>query len=158
MVWNYSIATAPAHNDVIKWRRVPRHWPFVPGIHRSPTYSPHKGQWRGALMFSLICAWINGWVDNREVGDSSRHRAHYDVIVVVRSMWYKGNAYHLLLCEPEIFRVNRLINVYVDAEAPYVGLTSVVVNLTMSDRQTFHKRLQSYCHFSVEQIYQSSKF
>ena len=26
------------------------------GIHRSPVNSPHKGQWRGALMFSLICA------------------------------------------------------------------------------------------------------
>ena len=25
------------------------------GIHRSPVNSPHKGQWRGALMFSLIC-------------------------------------------------------------------------------------------------------
>ena len=34
----------------------PRHWPFVRGIHRSPVNSPHKGQWRGALMFSLICA------------------------------------------------------------------------------------------------------
>ena len=21
----------------------------------------HEGQWRGALMFSLICVWINGW-------------------------------------------------------------------------------------------------
>ena len=28
-------------------------------IHRSPMNSPHKGQWRRALMFSLICAWIN---------------------------------------------------------------------------------------------------
>ena len=26
------------------------------GIHRWPVNSPHKGQWRGALMFSLICA------------------------------------------------------------------------------------------------------
>ena len=26
------------------------------GIHRSPVNSPHKGQWRGALMFPLICA------------------------------------------------------------------------------------------------------
>ena len=26
--------------------------------------SPHKGQWRGALIFSLICARINGWVNN----------------------------------------------------------------------------------------------
>ena len=31
--------------------------------------APHKGQWRGALMFSLICAWINRWVNNREADD-----------------------------------------------------------------------------------------
>ena len=46
--------------------------------------SPHKGQWRRALMFSLICAWINSWVNNREAGDLRRHRAHYDVIVMSR--------------------------------------------------------------------------
>ena len=34
----------------------PRYWPFVRWIHRSPVNSPHKGQWRGALIFSLICA------------------------------------------------------------------------------------------------------
>ena len=45
--------------------------------------SPHKGQSRGALMFSLICAWINGWVNNHEAGDLRRHRAHYDVTVMV---------------------------------------------------------------------------
>ena len=39
--------------------------------------SPHKGQWRGALMFSLVCAWINGWVNNREPGDLRRHHTHY---------------------------------------------------------------------------------
>ena len=43
----------------------------------------NKGQWRGALMFSLICAWINGWVNNREAGNLRRHRAHYDVIVMI---------------------------------------------------------------------------
>ena len=37
-----------------------------------PGNSPHKGQWRGALMFSLICVWINGWVNNREAGDLRR--------------------------------------------------------------------------------------
>ena len=58
------------------------YWPFVRGIHRSPVNSAHKGQWRGALMFSLICARINGWVKNREAGDLRRHRAHYDVIVM----------------------------------------------------------------------------
>ena len=40
------------------------------------------GQWRGALMFSLICTWINGCVINRKAGDLRRHRAHYDVIVI----------------------------------------------------------------------------
>ena len=49
---------------------------------RSPVNSPHKGQWRGALMFSLICVWINGWVNNRETGDLRRYRAHYDVTVM----------------------------------------------------------------------------
>ena len=50
------------HDDVIKWKHFPRYWPFVRGIHWSPVNSPHKGQWRRALMFSLICARINGWV------------------------------------------------------------------------------------------------
>ena len=44
--------------------------------------SSHKGQWRGALMFSLIFARINRWVNIREAGDVRRHRAHYDVIVI----------------------------------------------------------------------------
>ena len=48
----------------------------------SPVNSPQKGQSRGALMFSLICSWMNGWVNNREAGDLRRHRAHYDVIVM----------------------------------------------------------------------------
>ena len=52
------------------------------GIHRSPVNSPHKGQWRGALMFSLFCAWTNGWVNNRDPGDLRRHRAHYDINVM----------------------------------------------------------------------------
>ena len=47
-----------------------------------PVNSPHKGQWRGALMFFLICAWINDWVNNREAGDLRRHRGHYDVSVM----------------------------------------------------------------------------
>ena len=39
--------------------------------------------WRGPMMFSLICVWINGWVNNREAGDLRRHRGHYDVIVMM---------------------------------------------------------------------------
>ena len=72
----------PVNDDVIKWKLFPRCCPFVRGIHRSQVNSPHKGQWRGALMFSLICAWTNGWVNNRDAGDLRRYRAHYDVIVM----------------------------------------------------------------------------
>ena len=49
--------------------------------------SPHKGRWRGALIFPLICAWINGWVNNREAGDLRCHGAHYDVIVMTCDMF-----------------------------------------------------------------------
>ena len=83
-----SVGCAPTmrgfHDDVIKWKEFPRNWPFVRGIHRSPVNSPHKGQWRGALMFSLICAWINGWVSNRVADDLRHHRAHYDVTVMLK--------------------------------------------------------------------------
>ena len=70
------------HDDVINWKYFPRNWPFVRGIHRSPGNSTHKGQCRGALMFALICVWINDWVNNREAGDLRRNRAHYDVILM----------------------------------------------------------------------------
>ena len=72
------------HDDVIKWKHFPRRWPCVQGIYRSPLNSPHKGQWRGALMFPLICAWINVWASNREAVDLRRHHAHYDVTVMMR--------------------------------------------------------------------------
>ena len=43
------------HDDVIKWKHFPRYWPFVPGIHRSPVNSPHKGKW--------CVVWLtNGWI------------------------------------------------------------------------------------------------
>ena len=51
--------------------------------HQSSVNFPHKGQWCGALMFSLICAWINGWANNGEAGDLRRHRAHHDIIVML---------------------------------------------------------------------------
>ena len=83
--WKFSCGDNRHHDDVIKWKHFPRYWPFVRGIHRSPVNSPHKGQWCGALMFSLICVWINGGVNNREAGDLGRYRAHYDVTVMIKS-------------------------------------------------------------------------
>ena len=69
------------HNDVIKLKHFPCYWSFLGWIHQWPVNSPHKGQWRGALMLSLICA-SNDWVNNGEAGDLIRHCAHYDVNVM----------------------------------------------------------------------------
>ena len=82
------------HDDVIKWKHFPRYWPFVRGIHRSPVNSPHKSQWCGALMFSLICTRINGWLNNGEAGDLRCRRAHHDVTAMLRSI-----AMYEVLCE-----------------------------------------------------------
>ena len=70
------------HDDGIKWKHFPRNWPFVRAIHQFPVNSPHKGQWRGALVFSLIYVWINDWVNNGEAGDLRRYLTHYDVTVM----------------------------------------------------------------------------
>ena len=74
------------HHDMSWWRHQIETFSallaIVRGIQRSPGNSPHKGQWRGALMFSLICVKINGWINNREAGDLRRYRAHYDVTVM----------------------------------------------------------------------------
>ena len=70
------------HDPVIKWKYFLHYQSFVQGIHWSAVNSPHKGQWHGALMFSLVCSWINVWVNNWEAGDLRCHRVHYDVTVM----------------------------------------------------------------------------
>ena len=69
--------------------------------------SPNIGQWREALMFSLICAWINGWVNNRDAGDLRRHCAHYDVTVMnnkrIISLWN----WSLVACHRELRDIDK---------------------------------------------------
>ena len=79
------------YGGVIKWKQFPRYWPFVRGIHRSPVNSPHKGQWCGALIFYLIRAWIDGWVNNHEAGGLRRHRA-----IMISLQWHPENHTHCL--------------------------------------------------------------
>ena len=67
------------HGDVIKWTHF-----RIAGLLRGE-FTGHKGQWGGALMFSLICACTNRWANNGDAGELWRHRAHYDVIVM--SYW-----------------------------------------------------------------------
>ena len=63
------------HDDVIKWKHFPRYWHFVGGIHRSTVDSFHKGQWRGAFVFSLMGAWTSG--------DLRHHGTHCDITVMI---------------------------------------------------------------------------
>ena len=46
-------------------------------------------------MFTLICARINGWVNNCEAGDLRRNCAHYDVIVMKSNDITCSSQYHL---------------------------------------------------------------
>ena len=66
--WNM-LQQIGTHEDVIKWKHCRHYWSFV---HRS----------RGALMFSLICAWTSRLANNGDANDLRRHRAHYDVIIM----------------------------------------------------------------------------
>ena len=99
------------HDDVIKWKKFPRYWSFVQEIHWSPVNSPHKGQWRRALIFSLICALINGFVNNREADDFKRHRAHYDDIV----MWTVRKAQVEVVLMRSI-----MMGVVLDSDSPWI--------------------------------------
>ena len=69
--------------------------------------SPHKGQWRGALMFFYICAWINGWVNNREADDLRRHRVRYYVILMymLSMMKWKLHQHSMMIYFHTIFVV-----------------------------------------------------
>ena len=100
------------HDGVIKWK----HFPFVWGINRSAVNSPHNGQWRPALMFSLICAWINAWVNNREAGDLRRPRAHYNIIVMnihalalFLKMSLGSTSYHNLVSDASVGTINTFV-------------------------------------------------
>ena len=53
--------------------------------------SPHKGQWRGDLMFSLIFPWTNDWATNRDADDLRLHPAHYDVTVMCYPTTRRGH-------------------------------------------------------------------
>ena len=77
-------------------------WEFT-----GPRWIPHNGQWRGALMFSLICVLINSWVNNREAGDLRRHRAHYDVIVM--NQCRLGSLTHTSSCLNELTLISKCL-------------------------------------------------
>ena len=106
------------HDGVIKWWHFPRHWTFVRVIYRSPVIFPHRGQWHGALMFSLICAWINGWVDNQEAGDLRRHCVNYDVTVIY--IYSETNNYRFFIWKTTWQKTN---DIKIKRNAASIGLS-----------------------------------
>ena len=125
----------PLYDDVIKWKHFPRYWPFMQGIHRSPV-NPPQGQWRGTLMFSLICAWINGWVNNREAGDLRRHRAHYDVIVI--SLPTTLVPYHVIGCDLELSWIMTFI---IKVKFVLVVTDYVYIYIISNDQNKFNNKM-----------------
>ena len=101
-----------AHDDVIQWKHFPRYWPFVRGIHRTPVNSRTEASDTELLMFSLMCAWINGWVNNREGGDLRRHRTPYDV-TVIRQSWTNPQYHCLRIKCDRVSKLNQQLYIYV---------------------------------------------
>ena len=146
--WAYSWAFYQ-HDDVIKWKNFPRSWPFVRGIHRSPVNSPHKGQWRRALMFCLICSWINGSVNNRVAGDLRRHRAHYDVTVMIWASSQISNI-SMRLAETEWRIVVPVNHAFVGLADDFSPIWSQVILLT--NVSVFLKKNNSGIWITIRQL------
>ena len=111
------------HDDVVKWKHSLHHWPFVRGIHRWPVNSPHKGQWRRALMFSLICAWTNSWANNREADDLRRYyNCHCNLLVFGKNLY--GLHYYLTVADAHGLICERIIQ-----KLYQMGILKIIVAL-----------------------------
>ena len=110
--------------------------PFVRGIHRSPVSSPHKGQWRGGLMFSLICAWINACVNNRGAGDLRRHRTHYDVIVM--------KTRELSVCKLSLHWWHQMLSVWQPSMPPVMKSWRYIKSMVESNKVWRHD-METFC-------------
>ena len=116
------------HDDVIKWKYFPCYWPFVRGIHRSPVASNHKGQWREALMLSLVCTWTNGWENNRDACDLTRHRAHHDVIVMGLKLHPRDGNWCILGSDNDLMHTRHQAFLYTHGELSIVKWVNFELN------------------------------
>ena len=102
----------------------------------------HKGQWRGALMFSLICAWINCSVNTGEAGDLRRHGASYYVIVIAGNhRWFVdfSNSHGVntqrmnggVLCQKQVSRTGASNPYSLSVGCNYVSLPLIPVSGTI---------------------------
>ena len=140
MVYHLKMQWSLLHDDIIKWKYFPRYWSFVRGIHRSPVNSLHKGQRRGALMFSLISAWINGWQNKRETGDLRRHHhAHYDVIVMsLSSGIYASVNWNIIVSG------NDLLSFWYQAITSCIGINGVSSQDAVKFTPWWHHQMETF--------------
>ena len=84
----YKILTTTLYDDLALWQTC--NIVLLKGatlILASPWGEFTEGQRRGALKFHLICRWTYGWANHWDAGDLRRHRAHYDVTVILGPSW-----------------------------------------------------------------------
>ena len=138
---------SPLQNDIIQWRHFLHYWPFVRGIYQSPVNSPHKGQWHGALKFSLICTWINGWVNNHEADDLRCHLAHYAVIVMAAAnyvMWKDHGRTDLFQNEEKQQSANRELS-YFDVLYLYIDIHNSLAPVKCGTQAMVFKLIINNC-------------
>ena len=79
------------HDDVIKWKHFRVNGPLCREFTGHRWVPLTKASDAELWCFLWYVPWINGLVNNREAGNLRAHRAHYDVIVMLRyvchSMW-----------------------------------------------------------------------
>ena len=86
-VSNWLGASLESHDDVIKWKHFSRYWPLCGDCTGHRWIPLTKATDAELLCFLWSAPWINGWVNNREAGESRRHRAHHDVILMTLGLW-----------------------------------------------------------------------
>ena len=86
-----------SHDDVIKWKHLPHYWPFVRGIHRLPVNSPHKDQWRGALICARTSSWCLLWSALNKQLDKQSTRRCFETPPRSLCRYYNDNSAHKLL-------------------------------------------------------------
>ena len=120
-------------------------------------FPSHKGQWRGAFMFSFISVWINGWVNNRKAGDLRRNRDDYDVIVMFNSGIARRHIHFFTFCNVKCLSmlITNCLYIYInqtrnpDIQLIYTRFradlnTSTTSAQMASDAESFHLMTSSW--------------
>ena len=150
-------------------KRCPRFWPFVRGIHQWLVDSPRKGEWRRALVSSLICALTNVWVNNWDAGDLKRHNTHYEVPVMFAN-WIVGHIITCIIMHSAIKKLNRpgptsaicaaglSINVFVTE--PLMGPTYISASLCRYHRGSpaIVVKISRTCIYCDQYVFSNNKF